>query len=105
VWVSIKNAPPYDRWGVEAVAKEATFVLCDDLPFDFGWFPGYAHQTTLREASQLDTRDARALRTLVFRRMRGARACYAVLCGRVPGHRRIKAVQAPGLAALLAAEV
>jgi hypothetical protein len=81
VWVTIKNAAPYDRWGVESVATEAALVLVGARPFDTRWFAGYAHQTTMSDAVKLDTADPAGLKTLVFRRVKGVLTAVAASAG------------------------
>lgn len=48
VHVTIKLAPPYDRYGLgdkEGPVLEGTcMAVFDELPFDAALFPGYAHQ-------------------------------------------------------------
>ena len=49
--ITIKLAPPYDRWGIDdeagAVAGGTGMAVEDEMPFDASVFPGYHHQTTL----------------------------------------------------------
>jgi Domain of unknown function (DUF2431) len=75
VHVTIKNGPPYSKWGVPALAAAAGFVLWEELPFSTAQWPGYKHQTTENGAVALDTDSASArklLTTLAFRRKRRA---------------------------------
>jgi 25S rRNA (uracil2634-N3)-methyltransferase len=57
VHVTIKLAPPYDRWGLDdeagAVSGGTGMAVGDETPFDASLFPGYHHQTTLADAKQL----------------------------------------------------
>ena len=46
--------PPYSNWGSEEAASEAGLCHVDTLDFDSGAFPGYQHQTTLKDAKHLD---------------------------------------------------
>ena len=73
VHITIKLAPPYDRWDIAGVVAEDTgLVLGDTLPFDATLFPGYRHQTTLKDAKSLFAkgkaaeREARMCKTFVF---------------------------------------
>ena len=55
--VTIKMAPPYDRWGLDdsksIVVQDTGMVLGDEMPFDAALFPGYRHQTTMSDANAL----------------------------------------------------
>jgi len=55
--ITIKLAPPYDRWGIDdeagAVAGGTGMAVGDEMPFDASVFPGYHHQTTLSDAKKL----------------------------------------------------
>mmetsp|Transcript_17382 Transcript_17382/g.34349 ORF Transcript_17382/g.34349 Transcript_17382/m.34349 type:complete len:396 (+) Transcript_17382:155-1342(+) len=56
--VTIKLAPPYDRWGLgdeHGVAEGTGMAVGGETPFDASLFPGYHHQTTLADAAQLFT--------------------------------------------------
>eukprot|EP00730_Choanoeca_flexa_P019418 TRINITY_DN9483_c0_g2_i2.p1 TRINITY_DN9483_c0_g2~~TRINITY_DN9483_c0_g2_i2.p1 ORF type:complete len:271 (+),score=46.68 TRINITY_DN9483_c0_g2_i2:104-916(+) len=70
VHLTLKLKPPYSNWGSEQAAAEAGLCHVDTLDFDSTQFPGYRHQTTLKDAKKLDIasdKAAKACKTLVFR--------------------------------------
>ena len=69
VHVTIKLGPPYDRWGIEALARDEGYIHRATRPFDQRAFPGYRHQTTLSDAKTFvaaSAKESRKCRTLVF---------------------------------------
>jgi hypothetical protein len=81
VHVAIKASPPYSEWGIESLANDSGFVMIDTVPFDPSSFPGYTHQTTQRDAKDLDIASKHALKllkSLVFKRMRKTATLHPV---------------------------
>ena len=78
--VTLKLVPPYSRWDIDALAKEAGYTekRREDGPFKTQQFPGYSHCTTLATAHPLDVSSKEALentKIIVFGREHGAPAC------------------------------
>eukprot|EP00823_Brevimastigomonas_motovehiculus_P006085 TRINITY_DN4803_c0_g1_i1.p1 TRINITY_DN4803_c0_g1~~TRINITY_DN4803_c0_g1_i1.p1 ORF type:complete len:383 (+),score=77.39 TRINITY_DN4803_c0_g1_i1:93-1241(+) len=55
IHVTIKNGPPYNRWGIEKLGEEAGCSLMEKRRFLASQFPGYHHQTTEADAKPLDS--------------------------------------------------
>jgi hypothetical protein len=104
VHVTIKLAPPYDRYGLgdrEGPVLEGTgMAVFDELAFDAALFPGYAHQTTLSDAKASFTAKTAKVRcrTYVYVPLPGSQSGPSAAAGQAPtetgGHAAASAVAA-----------
>ncbi|CAM9518375.1 unnamed protein product, partial [Phaeothamnion confervicola] len=69
IHVTLKDHPPYSRWDIGELAREAGVVRLRTLPFDPAAFRGYRHRTTDPDAKRFDVGHARVH---VFARARTA---------------------------------